>query len=332
MIPDRADRQDRAPVLSCILVTLDSYAQIASTVRHLRAQTMAARIELIIVARQAERVQVPADDAAAFARVNVIALPGFHSLAEARAVAVAAATAPLVAFNEDHSFPEPEWAAALVAAHEKGYDGVAPQMKNGNPGSALSWAAMFLHFGGAVDPDGGFESDYPAASHNMSYRRAVLLGVGDKLAELLLAELFLHEALRARGHRLWVEPSAATRHVNISRLHPALIHAWIGGRLYGGLRHGFKNWSVARRVVYAGGSFLIPLLRLRRLVPQLRSKRSGRENMVRALPAMFAILLVHAAGEAAGYLFGKGHTSTAYSELETRRDRFVRAPERVLWV
>jgi hypothetical protein len=36
-----------------------------------------------------------------------------------------------------------------------------PQMKNGNPGSAVSWAAMFLHFGNAVEPAAGFETDHP---------------------------------------------------------------------------------------------------------------------------------------------------------------------------
>ena len=333
MSSDKLIPTDQAggPALSAVIFTPDSFAEIATTVRHLRAQTIASRIELIIVAPSADRVHVPPEQAAELHSVKVVEVRASKSIARARVAGVAAASAPLIAFNEDHSFPEPGWAAALIAAHERGYAGVAPQMKNGNPDTALSWAAMFLHFGGTVQPEVGFEADYPAASHNMSYRRDLLLELGDKLFELFLAELFLHEALRQRGHHLWVEPSAATHHVNMSRLMPALRHAWVGGRLYGGLRPGFHAWSTARRIIYAGGSPLIPLLRLRRVLSELRRARAGRARITRVLPLMAMILMVHAAGEAAGYLFGAGDTRDRYSEFETRRDRYVRAAERALW-
>jgi hypothetical protein len=155
-------------------------------------------------------------------------------------------------------------------------------MKNANPATALSWAAMFLHFGGAVEPSGGFEADYPAASHNMSYTRAALSECGDQFADLMTAEMFLHDALRARGHRLWVEPSAVTRHTNISQLGSALVQVWIGGRLYGGLRRGFGGWPLGRRIVYAGGSPLIPLVRLRRVVRLMRRTAARRSAAARA--------------------------------------------------
>ena len=319
------------PVLSSILITPDDDAAIAKTMQHLRAQTIAEQIELVIVAPRADRIHIAPEEAASFHSVRIVEITSLGSLAVARAAGVASASAPIVAFNEDHSFPEPGWAAALVDAHRRGYAGVAPQMKNGNPASALSWAAMFLHFGGTVEPDSGFETTHPAASHNMSYTRAALLEMGDGLSELMLAELFLHEALRARGHRFWVEPAAATRHVNLSRLRPAIIHAWTGGRMYGGLRRAFGAWPLVRRIVYAGGSPLIPLLRLRRVLPQLRRTHIGRNLIPRVLPAMAVILTVHAAGEAVGYLFGMGKTRISYSEFETRRERHVRAEERVLW-
>ena len=320
-----------APVLSVVLVAPDGYGEVAATLRHLRAQTIAGQLELVIVAPAAHHFQVHDEDAAAFGKVTLVEVAEVKTLAAARAAGIARASAPFVAFSEDHSFPVPTWAAALVAAHERGYAGVAPEMKNANPATAVSWAAMFLHFGGAVEPGNGFETDWPAASHNMSYRRDALLQLGGQLSELLLAELFLHQALRARGHKFWVEPAAATRHVNASRVGPALHHAWVGGRLYGGLRYGFEAWSLPRRIVYAGGSFLIPLLRLRRVLPEMRRTRTGVEQLRRVLPAMMANLIVYAAGEAAGYLFGVGAMREAYSALESRRHRFVKPGERALW-
>ena len=320
-----------APALSVVLVAPDGYGEVATTVRHLRAQTLASQIELVIVARHVEDVHVPEQHAAELGKITLVEVPEIAILAAARAAGVACASAPFIAFGEDHSFPEPGWAASLVAAHERGYAGVAPEIKNGNPATALSWAAMFLHFAGVVEPQNGFETDWPAASHNMSYRRDVLLEQGDKLSELMLAELFLHRALRAHGHKLWVEPGAATRHVNASRLAPALRHAWFGGRLYGSLRCELDSWSLARRIVYAGGSPLIPFLRLRRVLPELRRTHVGAGLLPRVLPSMVALLIVHAAGEAAGYLFGAGATRVAYSEFEQKRHRFVRAEERALW-
>lgn len=319
------------PALSSILITPDDRSAIATTIGHLRAQTIAEQIELVIVAPRAERVLIPPEETNAFHRVRVVEAPALESLSVARAAGVAAATAPIVAFNEDHSFPEPGWAAALLEGHRLGYSGVAPQMKNANPASALSWAAMFLHFGGTVEPEEGFETVHPAASHNMSYSRDALLDVGDRLADVMLAETFLHQELSSRGHRFWVQPSAVTRHVNVSRILPALIHAWIGGRLYGGLRHAFGAWPVTRRIVYAGGSPLIPALRLMRVIPLMRRTRAGRSALPRALPAMTLMLTVHAIGEAVGYLLGVGATPVLYSRFETRRERFVRPGERTLW-
>jgi hypothetical protein len=321
--------QRAGPALSVILVSPGSYTDIEATVRCIRAQTIASQVELVIVATNSADVLVPADHADDLYAVCFVETP-VHSLAMARAAAVPRTTATVIAFAEDHSFPEPGWSVALVDAHDRGFAGVAPRMKNANPGTAVSWAAMFLHFGGALEPGRGFETDYPAASHNMSYRRDVLLELGDRLGELLLAELFLHEALRARGHRLWVEPGAATRHINMSRLAPVLHHAWLGGRLYGGLRRSFGAWPLARRLAYAGGAPLIPLLRLTRVLRDIRRTRLG-PALPRLLPPMLAMLALHAAGEAAGYLFGTGRSRVAYSDYETCRFRHVQPAERTLW-
>lgn len=316
--------------ISALLVAFDAKV-VARTMRSLRAQTIARQIEVVLVAPVAQQLRISPEDQAAFHSVKLVEVPVLNSLAIARATGVRHATAPIIAFNEDHSFPEPGWAAALVAAHQRGYGGVAPRMVNANPGSALSTAAMYLHFGGVVDPDTGFETPYPSASHNMSYRREVLLDVGERLSDLMLAELFLHEELSRQGHTFWVEPAAVTHHVNMSRARPAIIHAWTGGRLYGGLRGEFGSWSILRRLVYAGGAPLIPFLRLRRTLPLLRRTSAGRERIPRVLPVMAMLLAVHAAGEAAGYLFGAGRTRVSYSALEHHRDRHVLPDERAVW-
>jgi hypothetical protein len=101
--------------------------------------------------------------------------------------------------------------------------------------------------------------------------------------------------------------------------------------MYGALRRAFGAWPLGRRIVYAGGSPLIPLLRLSRVVPLMRRTAAGRSALPRALPAIALLLIVHAIAEAAGYLAGVGGTAEAYADLETHRDRYVRRDERALW-
>lgn len=319
-----------APALSVVLVTPGGYAEVRTTLRHLASQSMAPRMEILLLTTDPESLGVPDAVQRSFHSLRGVGVPTLRSLARAKARAVPLATAEYVAFAEDHSFPEPGWAEALVRTHERGYGGVAPEMKNANPAHRLSWVALFTHFGGNVALTEAAEVDYPWASHNMSYRRDALLELGDELPERMLQEGFLHDALRARGHRLCNEPAAATRHVNIAYLGPLLRHAWIGGRMYGGLRYGFGNWSLLRRLVYAGGSPLIPPIRLRRTLREIR--RAGRGDLLPGiLGPLTLILVVSALGEALGYLVGAGSSEVEYSTLEVGRDRFVPPGDHALW-
>ena len=93
---------------------------------------------------------------------------------EARARGVRAARAPIVAFTEDHSFPQPGWAAALVAAFTGGVSVVGPMVENANPGSAVSWANFLLEYGEWMPP-GRPHGHAHLPGHNSAYRRAVLL-------------------------------------------------------------------------------------------------------------------------------------------------------------
>ena len=52
------------------------------------------------------------------AAVEVVSLPGGRTVAEGNAAGVRRARAPVVVFAEDHSFPLPGWAAALVERHD----------------------------------------------------------------------------------------------------------------------------------------------------------------------------------------------------------------------
>lgn len=330
MVDPRSMNPHDQPSLSVILCTSGSFGAIEATVRHLGEQTVRQQIELLIVAPDAARVRPIEERLAPLHSWRIVEVGPFRTLADAKVKALPFASAPVIAFAEDHCFPEPGWAAALIEAHREGWTVVAPEMVNGNPGGLLSWANLFMHFGSSVEPGMRHQVAVPASSHNTSYRREALLGMRSELSGLMNAELFLNERLRSSGHKCLLEPAARTRHVNVSRLRPWFTHHWIGGRLYGGTRAKLGNWSPLRRLIYIGGSPLVPPLRLARVRREIR-RTTHASLFPRLLPALIAGLAVYALGEAMGYLLGVGEADVKYAVSELDRYRYVVDRDLAAW-
>lgn len=53
---------------------------------------------------------------------------------------------------EDHCYPEPQWAEALLVRHGAGYAVVGAEIGNGNPHSAISWCSYLLSLGAWAPP------------------------------------------------------------------------------------------------------------------------------------------------------------------------------------
>jgi hypothetical protein len=318
------------PALSVILCTSGPFGAIEATVRHLGEQTARRQIQLLIVAPDAARVRPVEERLAPLHSWRIVEVGPFHSLAEAKVKALPFASAPVIAFTEDHSFPEPGWAAALIEAHHEGWTAVAPEMANANPGGLLSWANIFMHFGSSIEPGTRREVAAPTSSHNTSYKRDALLGIRSELTGLMHVELFLNQRLHSSGHKCLLEPAARTRHVNVSRLRPWFIHHFIAGRLYGGTRARLGNWSPLRRLIYIGGSPLIPPLRLARVRREIR-RTTHASLFPRVLPALIAGLAADALGEAMGYLLGVGDTDVKFAANELDRQRYVVDRDLAAW-
>jgi hypothetical protein len=314
------------PELSVILVTPDSYETLRRTVAWLRAQTARDAIELLIVAPSRAGLGLDEAELEAFHGFQVVEVGRVRSVAAGNAAGVRAARAPVVVFGEDHSYPQPEWAEALIAAHREPWAAVGPVVANANPRSAVSWADFLPGYGPWLDPTPGGEVTY-LPGHNSSYKRDLLLELGDDLDPMLNAESVLHWELRARGHGLYLEPRAKTRHFNFSRLPIYLQATFLHARTFAAERARGGRWGTLRRVAYAGAWPLIPLVRLRRV---FRDLGRAREHGVfpRVLPPVVLGLVVSALGEATGYLLGPGDAPERVSAFEFHRDRHVTRRDR----
>lgn len=318
------------PDLSIILVTPAGYDLVRKTVHHLSRQTISDRLELIFVTPDAAGFQIPEVDADKLARlhsVRIVQADPAPAVSAARVEGIKVAAAEIVVMAEDHSFPEPGWAAALLAGFTDDRCSVGPIVLNGNPHTALSWAnyyACFLHWGeGAA---GGVDGQTPW--HNSAYRRDALLSFGERLVPLFTAEGLLQEELKAQGQYPYTAVEARTHHVNFSLLAPYLQHAFNGGRLFGFRRAEAERWSAGKRLLHVAASPLVPIVRLKRIVADAGQRRQPRPPLWRILPLLAAGMVLHMAGEVTGLLFGGGDVDRAYSYFELWRSKGVNAADR----
>jgi len=311
------------PAISVVLVATNDYALIRSAVRNL-ARQHDVPIELVIAGPHMLEDTITAQDhgdLATFARWQHVVVPDDTPFDEARAAAVRAAAAPLVAFTEDHSFPQPGWASALVAAFNHGASVVGPVVENGNPRSIVSRANFLLEYGEWMPP-GRRHGHSHLPGHNSAYRRDVLLALGDRLTSMIEAESVLHWELARDGHRLTQEPHAITRHVNFSRLWPSLALRYHLGRQFAARRA--SSWSATKRLAYAAAFPLIALVRVVR-VALLGIRSPELPAVMAALPMVALMVTVSSIGEAVGNITRQTGSSRDYlSDIEHDRQRFMR--------
>lgn len=311
--------------MSVVLASPGDYTDIARTMEHLRAQTARELLEIVLVARSEPHLALGSGWAKGFWGQQVVALGEFRSIAQANAAGIGRARAPLVALVEDHSFPDPDWAGRLIAAHQGSWAAVGPVFRNANPKSVISWADFLIGYGPWLDPRPAGPAEF-LAGHNSSYKRAALVEYGDRLEEMLEAETVLHWDLRRRGYSLYVEAAARVAHTNFSRLGVFLRVMYLAGRLFAGRRA--RGWPVWQRLAWGTGAPLIPAVRLWRCARELcRPGRPGR-LLGPVLPVLAAGLLLDGVGQMLGYLLGPGRVYRRLAGYEFRRLRHVTEEER----
>jgi hypothetical protein len=200
-------------------------------------------------------------------------------------------------------------------------------IRNANPATILSWTnylACFSRWSHAGMAGQVLQTPW----HNSSYRRELLLERQAHLPRLLAVEGILQDELREEGHRLYLLPEVSTDHVNISRFSSWILQAFWGGKLYGGSRIEGEQWGILRRLAYICGMPLIPLIRFKRLLPEIRPLTQQHSLMPRILPALVLTLIIHAVGEVTGYALGKGDAENQYLEFEARRFEAITQEDR----
>ena len=312
--------------LSVILITASDYRRLRKTIQHLAAQDMADRMQLILVCQKASNLEVPPEDVQRFGELTIFEAGPMRSTGEPRAQAVSVANGDVTVFAEDHCFPQPGWARALVEAHTAGHAAVGPSMSNANPETSLSWADVSLNFGPSVDQQTS-ETSSLLCWHNTSYTTGVLQQQKD-LGTLLEAEGVLFRRLEEAGQSLFRTADARVVHINISAIRGFLLGQFWGTRLFWATLTDVEDWSWLRRLFFAVAS---PALAARRFFRGLKDlRRIAPERTFSALPYLTSGSIVLTAGAVAGLLGGPGNCMKYRLSLEFEREAHLAAGEEQL--
>ena len=313
---------NKTPALSVVIVT-DRFSTIDGVMDAFAAQTARAEVEMIIVLPEANAGGFDSAGSSRFASVRIVAVPSIEPMPAARAAGVRAATAPVIFIGETHSFPHPDFAAAVIGAHEGPWDVVIPGIGNANPESARSWASFLLDYGYWLEglPAGRVPN---SPTWNASYKRRALLELDGLLDGALSSGDELPAALRGRGSSFYFHPDARIGHVNLE------ARGWLDERFLSGLVVGAnraRRWSLPRRLAYFMASPLIPFVLLYRNVPSLRQLYGIRALPSWSGPVLFAAAFIRSAGEAFGYLRGlPPEAASRMEDYELRKMSYVTSP------
>lgn len=299
-----------SPALTIVLVGRDGYATIRPILACLARQTIADRIEVIAVLPAPGEPGLPESVTGAFHTLESVIVGPITNRGAAAAQGVRHARAPVIAFSENHCFPEPDWAEVSLRHYgDSEVSGVAPVVENGNPETGLSWACYATGYANFVT-DGMTEVDR-MPNHNTTYRASELHRRANRLEELLRHEGRLQAEIRADGGRFVMDPKARTRHLNEGTWYLTVGLNYINGCFYGASqteRHGWPQ-RIARAVAFPLAA--VPIFRgnMRRL-----DAVGGRGHMdPEGYLGLMAMSLAHAFGEAVAYL---GYKPTEFRFLE----------------
>lgn len=305
------------PRMSVVLVTPDNWQNMQRTLAALRAQTVASQLEVVLVGPNESALDVPPSLIAPFAAVHKVAFE-YRAMGHAAAQGVRAATSDLVLFTEDHCYPMPDLASAmLVCFEDPSVIAVGPTVVNGNPRSLTSWTQFIMEYG-AYSRAGVKGQARQIPGHNSAYRRSALLHYAEALDEQLEVETLMHWDMADRGMKLINVGAPVTRHFNASKGWACLSFSWIFPRTFAARRVACQPKDRAKLALLWP---LIPILRFARLW-SVAIQLLGLRRTLLVSPSLIANLIVSGASEGLGYLTKTGASDVAAFDLKFHRERF----------
>jgi hypothetical protein len=259
----------------------------------------------------APEILVPHDDSlinvaalrARYPQVRFLAMTGRRTPAELRACSVRQAHGRVIGLLEDHCIPEPDWCARVIEAHEEVRAAVGGAVEKGfapdrTTDSTLNWAVYMTDYSRYMNPMPAGPS-HSLTDCNVTYSMAALEPIAD-LWQSEFHENIVNGKLHDAGGVLWFEPRMIVREYRPLTLGAAVRDRYAFGRLFASTR--VEHTSLAKRLVMAAASLIMPPILTMRAARNLLSRRRHRGQIFRCAPALLFVASVWMIGEMVGYL------------------------------
>lgn len=289
-----------SPDISVVVPSVNGWADLEGCLAALAGQKNGVRVEMLVADRLGPALREKVR--ARFPEARIIEAPPGTGIPRLRAMAFAAASAPVVGVIEDHVIVPPDWAARMIEAHRAGAEAVGGSVANAADTRYVDMAAFLCEYSHCLAPPPAGPAEW-LTGNNVTYRRDLL----DRFRPVIEQEGWenlLHDALKHAGITLTSRPDIAVGHKKHYTVWEYTSQRFLYSRSFAGAR--VRGASPARRLVMGLFAFALPPLLLWRIVGNVR--RTGRlgGELARSLPLLLVWTAAWAAGEAVGYWFGAG--------------------------
>ncbi len=281
------------------------------SLRHILAQTALARLEIVVVDLNPSEESFAGSE---HPKVRYVQKPHLHYFCAAQIELVRQARAPIIAFIEDHSYAEPQWAEEVLKAFANARVAAVNYTFTTPPGRAtlLHRSILLAEYGPWMAPHPGGRIR-TSASTNIAYSRKVLLDAIANDEGIFEAEFLIHRRILKSGYEIHLAPRATVAHQSWLTLKDACNANCSHRRVFASRRALVGNWGRGRRIAWAVAMASMPMFQILRLAMSLRRRPALWGTFLIALPTLLIIYGGSSTQEAAGYLFGAGNS----------RDEFV---------
>ena len=297
--------EKRALSISVILgrVSTEDGDRVLETIAALQPKIAGGPCEIVIADRLNDTVsdQIARD----YPQVCLIPCPSETTLPEMRARAYMMSSGEIVGVTEDHCVPGAGWIATVTRAFTEGGPSLAAvggSVVNGVTDTGFDWATFLCEYSSFSPPVAQGLSDF-LPGMNVAYRRSVLDAAPRESLTSGFWETTLHPDLLAAGGEFRSLNELPMFHKKRFSWRLFAGQRFVYSRYYAGTR--FRNAGLAKRVIAAAASLLLPPILLWRMIKLSRAKGLTRE-LRSALPWLSMLVVIWAIGESAGALLGPG--------------------------
>jgi len=290
----------RKPALSVIVVSWNARKTIGACLEALRDQETAHDYEVIVVDSGTDGAADFIEEG--FPDVRLLRCAARKFPGAARNIGLESAQSDWIGFVDADCIAGTGWVNAVVASRHSGASIIGGCIEPANPENYLGWAPYFIEFS-------RWMSGMPArpttdvATCNCLMSRSVIAQAGGFREQGYASDTALCWAAAAAGEAVAFDPSFTVGHNNIARLSTFVRKQVFHGRHFARMRVDVRGMGIGRRLLYAAGSVLLPVLLGARLARRVfGTARRHRLKFTLVSPLVLLGLCLWSAGEMAGYL------------------------------